>query len=115
MVYCVHKFVVQTIVYRDPLTKSKIFTELASLLFLYVVITVMTFLFLYVRDLHGKMGKLIVENIKLLNRMHEGILIISKKDNSVVFANKPASEFLNNSCNESKKNHSSQIKFSTPP
>ena len=101
--------------YRDPLTNSKIFTELASVMILFIANTTVTFCSLYVRDLHAKLGKLITENIKLLNRMHEGILIISKKSKSVVFANKPASEFLNNSCNESKKNHSSQIKFSTPP
>ena len=53
-------------------------------------------LFLYITELHSKMHQLIDQNIKLLNGMHEGLLILSKEDKSVLFINKPAEKLLKN-------------------
>lgn len=52
------------------------------------------------------------ENLKLLDGMHEGVLILSKSNNKVIFCNKPAQNLINKfvySVNSSHKNAESQI------
>ena len=51
---------------------------------------------IYVSKLHYKLETVNIENVKLLDGMHEGLLIISKKEMSTMFCNKPAQKILNN-------------------
>lgn len=41
------------------------------------------------------MSKLIIENLNLLNKMHEGLIVVSKKDRALKFASRPAIRYLN--------------------
>lgn len=36
------------------------------------------------------MNKLILENLSLLDKMHEGLIVISEKERTIQFASKPA-------------------------
>ena len=35
-----------------------------------------------------------IENMKLIDKMHEGIIVVSEKDHDIKFANKPAISLL---------------------
>ena len=44
----------------------------------------------YIFQLQSKISLTNAENIKLLDGMHEGVLILSKRTNDIIFCNKPA-------------------------
>lgn len=48
----------------------------------------------FIVKIQGKMSNLIVENLKLLDRMHEGLIVINKNDLSLKFASRPAIRVL---------------------
>ena len=48
----------------------------------------------YISELHNKMNTTIEDNEKLLDGMHEGLLILSKDKQAVMFGNKPAKKLL---------------------
>ena len=53
-------------------------------------------LLIYITELHTKLTTTNRENEKLLDGMHEGLLILSKKDRLTMFCNKPAQKLLSN-------------------
>ena len=44
----------------------------------------------YISHLHKKLATTNVENVKLLDGMHEGLLILSKEGRKTMFCNRPA-------------------------
>ena len=48
----------------------------------------------YVSDLHTRLATTNIENEKLLDGMHEGLLILSKNDRKAMFCNKPAQKLI---------------------
>lgn len=44
----------------------------------------------YIFQLQSKISLTNAENIRLLDGMHEGVLILSKRTNDIIFCNKPA-------------------------
>jgi hypothetical protein len=58
---------------------------------------------LYISQLHQRMKTLNTANIKLLNGMHEGLLILSKaetSDYSIMFCNKSAAKVFTGAISE---------------
>ena len=51
---------------------------------------------IYISRLHTKLTTTNKENEKLLDGMHEGVLILSKKERLTMFCNKPAQKLLSN-------------------
>ena len=90
-------FVIKPFVFNDPLNLAKTIMSIAYVLALHLVNSLTATLFLYIAELHGKLHQLILENIRLLNGMHEGLLIISKTDQSILFVNRPVQKLLKNS------------------
>jgi hypothetical protein len=56
--------------------------------------TVLSMIFVYIFKLHKDMHTTNTENVRLLDGMHEGLLILSKKDQEVMFCNKPAKKLI---------------------
>ena len=50
--------------------------------------------FLYIVDLHQELHTTNTENVKLLDGMHEGLVILSKTSHEVMFCNKPAKSLI---------------------
>ena len=48
----------------------------------------------YIVRIQGRMRNLIIENLKLLDGMHEGLIVISENDLGLKFASRPAIEVL---------------------
>lgn len=40
----------------------------------------------YIAQIRGKMSQILNENLNLLNKMHEGIVVVSEKDRILQFA-----------------------------
>ena len=54
----------------------------------------------YLAQIKGKMSHLIAENLKLLDKMHEGLIVVSESDRTIQFASKPAIRLLKQLSNE---------------
>jgi len=48
----------------------------------------------YICELHNRIKGYNLENIRLLDGMHEGLLILTKSSKSVMFCNKPSQKLL---------------------
>lgn len=67
----------------------------AFLAALYVVVTcLVAAVIFYISKLHLKLASINIENVKLLDGMHEGLLIISKRDRQTMFCNFPAQKII---------------------
>ena len=78
---------------------ESIFTKLVYQLSVILCMSVFGVLFLYITKLHNQMKDTVAENIKLLDGMHEGLLILRKDpktlDNKkIMFCNRPAQKLL---------------------
>lgn len=58
----------------------------------FVILTVLGMLMTYIAQIRSIMSNYIIENFNLLNRMHEGIIVLAEEDMQVEFASKPAVE-----------------------
>ena len=54
----------------------------------------MGMLITYIVRIRGKMSFLFFENINLLNKMNEGLIVIDESDRSLKFANVPAVQLI---------------------
>ena len=48
----------------------------------------------YIVRIRGKLGQLVIENLNLLNKMHEGLILIDETDMNLKFASMPAINLL---------------------
>lgn len=73
-----------------PLTIGIVVSKVSLMFLLFVIIMAFASVFLYVSKLHSRMNVTITENMRLLDGMHEGLLIVSKEEKDIMFCNKPA-------------------------
>ena len=92
--HCILRFGVNTIVYHEISSLESAFNEGIYIVSLLVVNIIFATLFVYIASLHDRMRRMILQNAKLLNGMHEGLLILSKLDQSILFVNRPAQKLL---------------------
>ena len=71
----------QYLVYRDPATPYAIFIKLAIASGLFITLSMLAMVVNYIYSLHLRMQKYNVENVRLLDGMHEGLLITQKGTN----------------------------------
>ena len=69
---------------------SKLFNVASLLLF----ITLLGMLVTYIAQIKGKMNQLMIENLNLLDKMHEGLIVVSEKERNLKFASNPAVRLL---------------------
>ena len=62
---------------------SMIFGKLFNAFFCFAILTILSMLVTYIAMIRGKMNKLIVENLNLLDKMHEGLIVLSESDKSI--------------------------------
>ena len=63
-------------------------------IFTFSSITLVAMMIRKISELNVKMKNNLVENMKLLDGMHEGLLILSKAQQDVLFCNRPAQKLL---------------------
>ena len=61
---------------------------------LFAACTGVAILITYIKELNTRLRTTNTGNMKLLDCMHEGVLILSKGEHEVMFANKPAKKLI---------------------
>lgn len=56
----------------------------------FFILTVLSMLITYIASLKGRIMHLMAENLNLLDKMHEGLIVVSKDDLGLQFASAPA-------------------------
>lgn len=56
----------------------------------FMSITILSMILTHFVQIHGTMNKLIIENLSLLDKMHEGLIVLSEKERAIQFASNPA-------------------------
>ena len=74
----------------------------------FAINALLSMILLYISSLHSRMKSSNVENTKLLDAMHEGLLILSKADNESMFCNFPAQKLLKNAFEYFEKKQKSE-------
>ena len=69
-------------------------------IFVFLMCSLITMVVLYISELQYKMNTMNIENAKLLDGMHEGLLILTKSDpQTPMFCNKTAQKLLKGTMN----------------
>ena len=87
-------FIVLPKMYNDDIDAKFIGARIIDLLIVTVCIVLFNMMFTYVAIIRGKNNQLFDQNIKLLDKMHEGLIVVTEKDVEIKFANKPARHLL---------------------
>lgn len=89
-------FVIEPVLFLKPLSLKYISFTLMIVLIYFIVTTILSMVFVYISELHTEMHTTNRENVKLLDGMHEGLLILSKSNQKVMFCNSPAEKLIKN-------------------
>ena len=87
-------YLLKVLVYR-PLVTNKQLSALHVLedffvaSFTFMLFSGISMLVSYIVQIHGRLAKLLVENLNLLNGMDEGLAVVSAADKSITFASTP--------------------------
>ena len=89
------EFLVYPSMQEERLTAGDIVSKVTSILYTVVMLTVLSMAITYVAQIKGKMSVLMVENLNLLDRMDEGLIVLSTDSSSgnsrnVEFTSEPA-------------------------
>ena len=80
----------EPLIYNLDITVGFVLNNLAISLALFASLNLFCMLLTYIAHIKGKLVKLLNENLKLLDRMHEGLIVISEKELCLQFASRPA-------------------------
>ncbi len=72
-------FVIHPVLYKVELNFGRVCGNIAIVMIFSLALTITSMVFTYITDLHQEMHTTNIENVKLLDGMHEGLLILSKK------------------------------------
>ena len=96
-------FLPQYTIYKYPPTANAILIKISIVLVQFVCLSLFAMLLIYISLLHRRMKTVNVENVKLLDGMHEGLLIVQKSASSmhtltsdIIFCNRSAEKLLTN-------------------
>ncbi len=71
-----------------------IVAKLVNGFFAFALLTIYGMVLTYIAQIKSELVELMNENICLFDRMHEGVAIVTEKDQSLQFLSKPAINFL---------------------
>ena len=94
LVYLVTQLWQGPILFNEELNFFGVLSKLFNVVSLLIFITLIGMLVTYIAHIKGKMNQLMVENLNLLDRMHEGLIVVSEKDRNLKFASDPAIRLL---------------------
>ena len=71
-------FVAHPIVYNQEWTYGMVFGKISSALFPFGTLTLFSMMITYIAQIRCKLNNLMQENLNLLDRMHEGLIVLSQ-------------------------------------
>ena len=77
-----------------PFTLGRVGTIVQMTFLVFVIHAVFGLIITYIVRIRGKMGYLVIENVQLLNKMNEGLIVVDDEDKSLKFASMPAVRLL---------------------
>ena len=77
-------------IYEDEITAYDIFEKLSLTILLFLICSMLAVIVLYISSMQMRMKSYNMANIKLLDGMHEGLLILAKSNKKIMFCNKPS-------------------------
>ena len=80
----------EPLIYNLDITVGFVLRNLAISLAFFATLNLFCMLLTYIAQIKGKLVQLLNENLKLLDRMHEGLIVISEKELRLKFASRPA-------------------------
>ena len=72
-------YLIQNVAYLKATDFSGILNSATLLVLFFLLCASMAMVVVYISELHGKMEGTITENLRLLNGMHEGVLILDEE------------------------------------
>ena len=79
---------------EQSITTELILEKLAIAFVCYVILSIYSMIGAYIAQLRVQVGKITHENLGLLDRMYEGLLVLNESDRSPEFASKPVIKIL---------------------
>ena len=86
----VMQFVQVPYLYKEEWSGGLVLANLLNTFFCFTILTVFNMLLTYIAVIRSKLAQLIVENLNLLDRMHEGLIVMSETQKELQLASKPA-------------------------
>lgn len=94
VVMLVTMFVPYSILNEEAVTVGLVMNKIFNAGFGFIMLTILGMLITFIAQIKSIMNNYIKENLNLLNRMHEGIIVLAEEDRHVEFASGPAIELL---------------------
>ena len=89
-----HVFFVENNVYNRTLEYTDLGFNLALVLANFIFMTSIGMMIVHIAKIHSFLVLTNLDNKKLLNGMHEGVLILTKAEKSVMLSNKPSAKLI---------------------
>ena len=64
--------------------------KLMDIFMCFVMLNVLNIFLMYIVQIRSKLSQLIYENLNLLDKMHEGLIVLSRSDIELKLASRPA-------------------------
>ena len=80
--------------YNIEWTASEIFGIIFNIFFCVAILTVLAMSITYIAMIRGQMSNLIKQSLNMFDKMHEGLLVLSKDDKSIQLVSKPAANVM---------------------
>ena len=87
---------IHSVAYLADITVFYLIYNLLRILCYFLGLTWFSMVIVYIQDLHMKLTSVNADNLKLLNGMHEGLLILNKNEDSrqIMFCNTPVMKII---------------------
>ena len=69
---------------------AEVIAIILSIIYYFAIVSSMGMVITYIGQIRNKMSRLLKENLKLLDKMHEGLIVVSESGKSLKFASRPA-------------------------
>ena len=69
--------------YGEEWTVFLVFEKLFNIFFCFAILTILAMTITYIAMIRGQMSNLILQSLNMFDKMHEGLLVLSKDDKSI--------------------------------
>ena len=94
LTYLVIELGIFPIVYDEDINATLILKKVFNCMFCFLILTCIGMLVTYITRTRKKMSSLIQENFNLFDKMHEGVIVLDRVDESLKFISRPALRLL---------------------
>ena len=86
--------VILPFVFKDQYLIKEVLGRFIDAFILFLICMLFALVVCYIKLIRGQMNLLMIENLNLLNKMNEGLIVVAEEDQSLKVVNKPAKSLL---------------------